>query len=183
VLRYLGERRCAKRRERGEAHERRKRKKEKRRWKLLISYKRADSLLLPAQHPPDVFDSRYCGAHTHTVKKEGKFTTKKASLCVHGLPTATACCWTRPAWTRPFSDTATIRFEFYLYTRFFLLKFSEKKKIFFFWFLFQIGSFFPPNRIPAFCTYILPSFLCSSHTKADPACICIQTTHTTIFAI
>jgi hypothetical protein len=59
-----------------------KKKKEKRRWKLLISYKRADSLLLPAQHPPDVFDSRYCGAHTHTVKKEGKFTTKRKRHCV-----------------------------------------------------------------------------------------------------
>lgn len=109
--------------------EKKERKKEKRRWKLLISYKRADSLLSPAQHTPDVFDSRYCGAHTHTVKKEGKFTTKKASLCVHGLPTATACCW-----TRPFSDTATIRFEFYLFIRFFLLKFSEKKKSSFFCF-------------------------------------------------
>jgi hypothetical protein len=180
VLRYLGERRCAKRRERGEAHERRKRKKEKRRWKLLISYKRADSLLLPAQHPPDVFDSRYCGARTHTVKKEGKFTTKKASLCVHGLPCAAGLGLPGLG---PFSDTATIRFEFYLYTRFFLLKFSEKKKILFCFVFCFTGSFFPPNRIPAFCTYILPSFLCSSHTKADPACICIQTTHTTIFAI
>ncbi len=110
----------------------------------MISYKRADSLLSPAQHPPDVFDSRYCGAHTHTRSRmrENLLRTKKASLCVHGLPTATTCCW-----TRPFSDTAPIRFEFYLYIRFFLLKFSEKKNLLFLFFV-SHRFIFPSQSYP-----------------------------------
>lgn len=77
--------------------EEKKNRKKKRKEKMEafdLAYKRADSLLSPAQHPPDVFDSRYCGAHTHG--QGGKMYKESVTVCArftdrHRLLLDSAC--------------------------------------------------------------------------------------------
>lgn len=122
-----------------------------------LAYKRADSLLSPAQHPPDVFDSRYCGAHTHG--QGGKMYKESVTVCArftdrHRLLLDSACLHSallrhrnHPLWVLPVTSA------------FFFWSSQRKKKSFFvFLFVSQVHFFLPIVSRPSAHLFYRRSF-------------------------
>ncbi len=106
----------------------------------MISYKRVDSLLSPAQHPTDVFDNRYCGAHPRSRRENVQ--RKRHCVCTVYRPPPPAAAAAglglsallrhRTPSALSFTCAPTLSFEV----------FREKS------FCFTVSFFFSSHRIP-----------------------------------